>query len=76
MNYLSLAQMKSLATFHLYELLQSIINAPTYGLMKARINNPTVQEYIRMANINTADKKICFLIKHKLTLVLLYIIKH
>lgn len=79
-NYVSVelqkAQIKELATFHLFELLQSILTAPTFSTMKQRVCHPTIQECIRMAEVPVSDRKVVWLIKHKLTIILWYLFKH
>lgn len=69
-------QMKQIATFHLYELLQSILSSPTYLVMKQRVCHPTVQECIRMAEVPESDRKVVWLVKHKMTIILWYLFKH
>lgn len=68
-------QRQQLATFHLFELVQSILSSPSYSEMKKRIAHPTIQKCIRMANIPDSDRKIVWLIKHKLTFIIWYLLK-
>lgn len=69
-------QMRQMVSFHLYELLQSILTAPTYRVMHQRVCHPTVQECIRLAEVPVSDRKVVWLIRHKMTLILWYLFKH
>lgn len=68
-------QLKELSTFHLYEMLQSIISAPSYKVLKARVLHPSMQDCIKHASFNKSDKIIVQLIKYKLSPLLWLLIK-